>query len=66
MFPAADILLWKQWSVSFGIIVIATVAWLIFEKSGLPLLPICSDVLVILIVLLFIHANYAAYGNRYD
>ncbi|MFQ6640168.1 hypothetical protein Gotur_015146, partial [Gossypium turneri] len=64
MFPTANILLWKQWSVSFGIIVIATIDWLIFEKSGLLLLPICLDVLLILIVILFIHANYAAYGNR--
>ncbi|KAG8493483.1 hypothetical protein CXB51_010918 [Gossypium anomalum] len=57
MFPAADILLWKQLNVSFGII-------LIFEKSGLPLLLIFSDVLLILIALLFIHANYVAYRNR--
>ncbi|MBA0659853.1 hypothetical protein Goklo_011946, partial [Gossypium klotzschianum] len=49
--------------VSFGIIVIATIDWLIFEKSRLLLLPICSDVLLISIVLLFIYANYAAYGN---
>ncbi|XP_038994438.1 reticulon-like protein B16 isoform X2 [Hibiscus syriacus] len=61
---AADILLWKRRSVSFGIIVIATVAWLIIEKSGLSLLLICLDILLILIVVLFIHANYAAYRNR--
>ncbi|KAE8709783.1 Reticulon-like protein B16 [Hibiscus syriacus] len=60
---AADILLWKRRSVSFGIIVIATVAWLIIEKSGLSLLLICLDILLILIVVLFIHANYAAYRN---
>ncbi|GLT46022.1 hypothetical protein SLA2020_198130 [Shorea laevis] len=60
----ADILLWKQRGVSFGIIVVATVAWLAFEYSGLPFLLICSDILLILIVLLFIHANYAALRNR--
>ncbi|XVF41215.1 hypothetical protein PTKIN_Ptkin01aG0262700 [Pterospermum kingtungense] len=60
----ADILLWKRWHVSFGVIVVATVAWLIFERSGLPFLSICSDVLLILIVLLFAHSNYAAYRNR--
>ncbi|KAB1217597.1 Reticulon-like protein B16 [Morella rubra] len=61
---AADILLWKQRSVSFGIIVVATVAWLLFERSGLSFLSICSDVLLILIVLLFLHANYAVFRDR--
>ncbi|KAK6228767.1 Reticulon - like 6 [Theobroma cacao] len=60
----ADILLWKRWRDSFGVIVVATVAWLIFERSGLPFLSICSDVLLILIVLLFVRANYAALRNR--
>ncbi|KAK8552646.1 hypothetical protein V6N13_121031 [Hibiscus sabdariffa] len=60
----ADVLLWKRRNVSSGVIVAATVAWIIFEKSGLPLLPICLDVLLILIVVLFIHGNYAAYRNR--
>ncbi|XP_021297034.1 reticulon-like protein B16 [Herrania umbratica] len=60
----ADILLWKRWQNSFGVIVVATVAWLIFERSGLPFLSICSDVLLILIVLLFVRANYAAFRNR--
>ncbi|XVF81952.1 hypothetical protein PTKIN_Ptkin16aG0003500 [Pterospermum kingtungense] len=64
MFLAADILLWKQRHVSFGVIIVATVAWLLFERSGLPFLSICSDVLLILIVLMFVHANYAAYRNR--
>ncbi|OMO63669.1 Reticulon [Corchorus capsularis] len=61
---AADVLLWKRWRVSFGVIIVATVAWLIFERSGLPFLSICSDVLLILIVLLFVRANYAALRNR--
>ncbi|XP_016700935.1 reticulon-like protein B16 isoform X1 [Gossypium hirsutum] len=60
---AADILLWKQWSVSLGVIVVASVAWLIFEWSGLPFLSICSDVLLILIIVLFVHSNYAAYRD---
>ncbi|XVE86045.1 hypothetical protein DITRI_Ditri18aG0004900 [Diplodiscus trichospermus] len=64
MFLVADVLLWKQWHVSFGAIVAATVAWLIFEWSGLPFLSICSDVFLILIVLFFVHSNYAAYRNR--
>ncbi|KAF5467506.1 hypothetical protein F2P56_017326 [Juglans regia] len=61
---AADILLWKRWNVSLGIIAVATVAWLLFERSGLSFLSICSDVLLILIVLLFLHANYAVFRDR--
>ncbi|XP_039046107.1 reticulon-like protein B16 [Hibiscus syriacus] len=63
---AADILLWKQWSVSLGVIVVATVVWLIFERSGLPILSICSDVLLILIIVLFVRSNYASYRDRHS
>lgn len=59
----ADVLLWKRRRVSFGVIVVATVAWLIFERSGLPFLSVCSDVLLLLIVLMFIRANFAAFRN---
>lgn len=61
----ADILLWRRWHVSFGVFVVATVAWLLLEWTSLPFLTICSDVLLILIVLLFLHANYAALRNKY-
>ncbi|KAJ4833196.1 Reticulon-like protein B16 [Turnera subulata] len=61
---AADVLLWKWGHVSFGVIIVATVAWFTFERSGLPFLTICSDVLLILIILLFIHANYAVIRNK--
>ncbi|KAG5533620.1 hypothetical protein RHGRI_027713 [Rhododendron griersonianum] len=61
---AADVILWKRRHVSFGIIIVATVAWLLFERSGVSLLSICSDVLLILVVLLFIRANYAASKNK--
>lgn len=62
---AADILLWKQRHVSFGFVVVATVFWLLIEHSGLPLLTTCSDVLLILVVLLFLRANFAAFRNKY-
>lgn len=62
---AADVLLWRRRRhVSLGIIIVATVAWVIFERSGLSFLSICSDVLLLLIISLFIHANYAVYRNR--
>ncbi|KAJ9539808.1 hypothetical protein OSB04_026314 [Centaurea solstitialis] len=47
-----------------GIIIVATVAWLIFERSGLSFLTICSDVLLFLIVLRFLHANYATLRDK--
>ncbi|KAF5738412.1 reticulon-like protein B16 isoform X1 [Tripterygium wilfordii] len=62
---AADVILWKRRRVSFGVIVVATISWLLFERSGLPFLTICSDVLLILIVLLFVHAKYAAYRDKH-
>ncbi|RXH94733.1 hypothetical protein DVH24_024417 [Malus domestica] len=63
-FLAADILLWKRGRVSFGTIIVATVSWLVFERSGLSFLSICADVLLILVVLLFLCANYADFRNK--
>lgn len=60
---AADVILWRRRRVSFGVIVAATFAWFLFERSGLSALPICCDVLLILIVLRFIRANYAVFRN---
>ncbi|KAJ8771165.1 hypothetical protein K2173_023490 [Erythroxylum novogranatense] len=61
---AADVFLWKKRHVSIGVIVVATVAWFLFERSGLPFLTICSDVLLILVVLLFLRANFADLVNK--
>ncbi|XP_048446833.1 reticulon-like protein B16 isoform X1 [Pyrus x bretschneideri] len=61
---AADVLLWKRGRVSFGAIIVSTVSWLVFERSGLSFLSICADVLLILVVLLFLRANYAVYRNK--
>ena len=61
---AADVILWKRQHVSCGIIVVATVAWLLFERAGLPFLTVCSNVLLILIVLLFLRANYTVLNNE--
>ncbi|TQD86009.1 hypothetical protein C1H46_028444 [Malus baccata] len=61
---AADVLLWKRGHVSFGAILVSTVSWLVFERSGLSFLSICADILLILVVLLFLRANYAVYRNK--
>lgn len=63
---AADVILWKRRRVSCGIIVVATVAWFLLEQSGLSFLSICSDVLLILIALPFLRANYASFRNKYN
>nr|CAD1833082.1 unnamed protein product [Ananas comosus var. bracteatus] len=57
---AADVILWKWRRISFGIIIVATAAWILFEKSGLSFLTVCSDVLLILIVVQFIRVKTAA------
>ncbi|ONK67946.1 uncharacterized protein A4U43_C05F5500 [Asparagus officinalis] len=61
---AADVILWKQHQISFGVIIVATVAWLLFEYSGLSFLTISSDILLILIVIQFIRANSAVMLNK--
>lgn len=61
---AADILLWKRRHISFGIIVVATVVWLLFEQTGLSSLSICSDILLILIVFRFLWVHYASFRNK--
>jgi hypothetical protein len=61
---AADIILWRRGRVTFGVIFGATMAWLLFEKSGLSFLTICCDILLILIVVQFIRVKIAELLNR--
>ncbi|KAG7580995.1 Reticulon [Arabidopsis suecica] len=61
---AADLLLWRRRHLSLGVIIISTVAWLIFEFSGLPFLSVSSDVLLIGIIISFIHARVSAFRKR--
>ncbi|XP_020521713.1 reticulon-like protein B16 isoform X1 [Amborella trichopoda] len=60
----ADVILWKQRRVTLAIIVGATIAWLLFEHSGVSFLSISSDVLLLLIVILFVRANCAVLWNK--
>uniref|UniRef100_A0A1D1Z8G3 Reticulon-like protein n=1 Tax=Anthurium amnicola TaxID=1678845 RepID=A0A1D1Z8G3_9ARAE len=61
---AADVILWKRRRMSFGVVAVATAAWLLVEWSGLSFLSISSDVLLILIVIQFIRANFAVLLNK--
>ncbi|CAL9220342.1 unnamed protein product [Arabidopsis halleri] len=58
---SADLLLWRRRHLSLGVIIISTVAWLIFEFSGLPFLSVSSDVLLIGIIISFVHARVSAF-----
>nr|GMC61822.1 reticulon-like protein B16 [Ipomoea batatas] len=61
---AAEVILWRQRCALFGLVVVATAAWMLFERSGLPFISACCDVLLILVVMLFLRANYAAYRKK--
>lgn len=61
---AADLLLWRKRHHSLGVIVLSTVAWLIFEFSGLPFLSVSSDVLLIVVILSFVLARASAFRSR--
>ncbi|KAH6774020.1 Reticulon family protein [Perilla frutescens var. hirtella] len=59
----ADVILWRRYRVSFGLVV-TTLSWILIERSGIPFLSLCSDVLLILVVLLFLQSSYAGYINK--
>lgn len=61
---AADLLLWRRRNHSLGVIVLSTAAWLTFELSGLPILSVSSDVLLIGIIISFVHAQVSSFRNR--
>eukprot|EP01018_Ginkgo_biloba_P000768 Gb_40791 [translate_table: standard] len=61
---AADVVLWKRRSISIGVLIAATAVWLLFERSGYTLLSLVSNVLLLLIAILFLWANAAALLNR--
>ncbi|CAN7075353.1 unnamed protein product [Brassica oleracea var. botrytis] len=60
---AADLLLWRKRNHSLGVIFLSTVAWLIFEFSGLPFLSVSSDVLLIVVILSFVLAQASGFRS---
>ncbi|CAH8359639.1 unnamed protein product [Eruca vesicaria subsp. sativa] len=62
---AADLLLWRKRNHSLGVIVLSTVAWLIFEFSGLPFLSVSSDVLLIVVIMSFVLARASGFRSRH-
>ncbi|KAL9333564.1 hypothetical protein Peur_073703 [Populus x canadensis] len=60
----ADVLLWKRWYASIGVLVSATTLWILFEKSGYNLLSFVANVLFLLVCILFFWAKSASLLNR--
>ncbi|KAG8368430.1 hypothetical protein BUALT_Bualt15G0044600 [Buddleja alternifolia] len=60
----ADVLLWKNWCQSVVLLVCSTAVWLLFERAGYNLLSFFSNVLFLLVVILFFWAKSASLLNR--
>lgn len=60
----ADVLLWKKWSGGVVLLSSATILWILFERAGYNLLSFVSNVLLLLVVILFFWAKSASLLNR--
>nr|KJB76889.1 hypothetical protein B456_012G111200 [Gossypium raimondii] len=59
-----DVMLWRRGNLTMGILLVTLAAWVVFEKSGYTLLSLVSNVLLLLIGILFLWAKSAAILNR--
>ncbi|KAK8303478.1 hypothetical protein V6Z11_D04G153900 [Gossypium hirsutum] len=64
LLKVADVMLWRQGNLTMGILLVTLAAWVVFEKSGYTLLSLVSNVLLLLIGILFLWAKSAAILNR--
>ncbi|XVF01325.1 hypothetical protein REPUB_Repub04eG0078200 [Reevesia pubescens] len=62
--PVADVLLWRKWSGGVVMLVSATTLWYSFERAGYNFLSFVSNVLLLLVVILFFWAKSASLLNR--
>ncbi|KAH9550304.1 hypothetical protein CY35_10G064700 [Sphagnum magellanicum] len=60
----ADVLLWRKKHFSIGMLVGATLAWILLEKTGYKLVSVVSNVTLFLVVILFVWSNLAVLLNR--
>jgi hypothetical protein len=60
----ADVLLWRKKHLSIGLLVGATLAWILLEKTGYTLVSLVSNITLFLVVILFVWSNLAALLNR--
>ncbi|XP_072976500.1 reticulon-like protein B12 isoform X1 [Typha angustifolia] len=59
-----DVVLWRRKTVSIGVLVGTVAAWVFFYKSGYTLISFLSNVLLLLLSVLFIWAKAAGVLNR--
>ncbi|KAH1257075.1 Reticulon-like protein B12 [Glycine max] len=59
-----DLILWRRKNLTVGILLVTLAVWVVFERSGYTLLSLVSNVLLLLIVILFLWAKSAAILNR--
>ncbi|XP_072959149.1 reticulon-like protein B12 isoform X2 [Typha angustifolia] len=60
----ADVMLWKRRHVTIGTLLGTLAAWVVFEVSGYTLLSLLSNVLLLLLTILFVWAKAAQILNR--
>ncbi|KAL2238909.1 UNVERIFIED_CONTAM: Reticulon-like protein B11 [Sesamum indicum] len=60
----ADVLLWKKWHQSLTVFVVSTALWFLFVRAGYNLISFISNVLFLLVIILFFWAKSAAILNR--
>ncbi|KAH0847869.1 hypothetical protein HID58_091661 [Brassica napus] len=60
----ADLLLWRNRTGAVIVLVSSTVFWFLFERAGYNLLSFVSNVLLLLVAILFLWAKSASLLNR--
>ncbi|URE35493.1 Reticulon [Musa troglodytarum] len=60
----ADVILWRRKDATIGMLVGALASWVVFEVAGCTLLSLVSNVLLLLICVLFAWAKAAGILNR--
>ncbi|KAG6509138.1 hypothetical protein ZIOFF_034529 [Zingiber officinale] len=65
MLIVADVILWRKKNVTVGILIGVLTSCIIFEVAGYTLLSLVSNVLLLLISILFVWAKAAEVLNRY-
>ncbi|XP_019428388.1 PREDICTED: reticulon-like protein B11 [Lupinus angustifolius] len=60
----ADVLLWKNWCGGVAVLVSATTLWYLFEHAGYNLLSFVTNVMLLLVVIIFLWAKAANLLNR--
>ncbi|KAD3338664.1 hypothetical protein R6Q59_016777 [Mikania micrantha] len=60
----ADVILWRDKSVTLTILIITLASWVMFERSNYTLLSYVSNVLLLLLTILFLWAKSAQILNR--